>query len=138
MANATPSRPGVNQTAGKMETNIQVGEEVVRKADGNVVLRTEYDSGTIRETNIFAGDNEDAPDYVKPQAEREADAKFRADVRAEIIAQIKAEEDAKTLSVAAAARNLSKPKSRRAAKTGGITKAAQAIVDAAADDEVDK
>lgn len=57
MANATPSRPGVNPTAGKLEINIPKDVKVVKNDNGNVVRRTEFSTGTIRETNVFPGDH---------------------------------------------------------------------------------
>lgn len=60
MANAIPSRPGINMTAGKLEINIPKDVKVVKTENGRVVRRTEFQSGTIRETNVFPGDHKDA------------------------------------------------------------------------------
>ncbi len=56
MANANPSRPGVDPTAGKMQINVFAGETLVKKLDGRLVKMDESQTGVIRETEVFAGD----------------------------------------------------------------------------------
>lgn len=56
MANANPSSPGVNQTAGKLEINVPKDVKIVTKDDGRVVRRTEFQTGTVRETEVFPAD----------------------------------------------------------------------------------
>lgn len=58
MADANPSRPGIDPTAGKLQINVYNGEQIVRKLDGRVVKRDESQHGSIRETEVFAGDYE--------------------------------------------------------------------------------
>lgn len=77
MANANPSRPGVNVTAGKLEINVPKDVAVVRKRNGEIVRRTEFTSGTVRETQVFAGDHENDANIVdeaapKPKAPAKA------------------------------------------------------------------
>ncbi len=62
MANANPSSPGRAQTetAGRIEINVPKDVKIVRKTDGRIVRRTEMQTGTIRETEVFEGDFEDA------------------------------------------------------------------------------
>lgn len=58
MANAKPSRPGTPVQSGPQgEINIPVGSKIVRKKNGNVVARTEYNSGNILERNLFPDDH---------------------------------------------------------------------------------
>ena len=61
MANAKPSRPGKTKvdSGPQGEVNIPVGSEVVRKPDGKVVARTEYNSGNVLERNLFPDDHKD-------------------------------------------------------------------------------
>ncbi len=58
MSNAKPSRPFL-QPLSKMEVNIPVqrGEQIVRKPDNSVVARLEYQTGTIRENQLFPEDH---------------------------------------------------------------------------------
>lgn len=67
MADANASRPGVNQTAGKMEINIPKEVTLTRKLNGQVVRRTEYTSGSVREVNVFPGDHDDVA-FEAPKA----------------------------------------------------------------------
>ena len=64
MADAKPSRPGrpYSQAPSKMEINIPVarGETIVKKADGSVVSRVVFQSGSIRENILFAKDHPNA------------------------------------------------------------------------------
>jgi hypothetical protein len=59
MANAKPSRPGTKKVdvGPQGEVNIPVGSKIVRKADGTVVARTEYNSGNVLERNLFPEDH---------------------------------------------------------------------------------
>lgn len=75
MADAKPSRPGVNPTGGNLEINIPKDVKIVKKDDGEVVRRTEFAGGTIRETNVFPGDHKDAKPLPKPKAEPKGKAK---------------------------------------------------------------
>ena len=69
MANARPSRPGTTKvaTGPQGEINIPVGSEIVRKKNGQLVARTEYNSGNVLERNLF---QEDHPN-VKVEADEE-------------------------------------------------------------------
>ena len=67
MANAKPSRPGINPTAGKLQINIPKGMEVVKKDNGEVVRRTEFQD-SVRETHVFPGDHPKAKALPKAKA----------------------------------------------------------------------
>lgn len=73
MSNAKPTRPGL-QPLSKMEVNIpvQVGEQIVKKADGNVVARLEFTTGTIRETGLFTKDHPNAQTLEQLEAAQSA------------------------------------------------------------------
>ena len=64
MADAKVSRPGqpYSQAPSKMEINIPVvrGETIVKKADGSVVSRVEFTTGSSRENILFAKDHPNA------------------------------------------------------------------------------
>ena len=64
MADAKPSRPGqpYSQAPSKMEINIPVavGEQIIKKADGSVVSRVEFTTGSSRENILFAKDHPNA------------------------------------------------------------------------------
>ena len=64
MADAKVSRPGqpYSQAPSKMEINIPVavGEQIVKKADGSVVSRVEFTTGSSRENILFAKDHPNA------------------------------------------------------------------------------
>lgn len=75
MANANPSRPGVNPSAGRMEINVPTKTQVVRLKDGRIVLRTTMNTGTITESNVFPGDYEnkiDLDESAPPAPKRKA------------------------------------------------------------------
>lgn len=92
MANANPSRPGVNASAGKLQINIPKDQKVVQKADGTYVRRTEFESGTIRETKIFPGDQKISKSAADPaKSAEELRAEIREELRAEIREDIKSE-----------------------------------------------
>ena len=76
MADAKPSRPGqpYSQAPSKMEINIPVavGEQIIKKADGSVVSRVEFTTGSSRENILFAKDHPNAKtieeiEAAKPQ-----------------------------------------------------------------------
>ncbi len=69
MANAKPSRPGSRkvETGPQGEVNIPTGSEIVRKKDGQLVARTEYNSGNVLERNLFNDDHKE----VKAEVDEE-------------------------------------------------------------------
>lgn len=73
MANAKPSSP-YSQAPSKMEINIPVvrGETIIKKADGSVVSRVEYTTGSARENILFAKDYPNALTVEEIEAKKEA------------------------------------------------------------------
>ena len=64
---AKPSNIGaINPLAGKMEPNVPKDVEIVRNADGRLVRRTVFESGSIRETHVFPGDHEPKQQIARP------------------------------------------------------------------------
>lgn len=79
MADAKPSRP-YSQAPSKMEINIPVtrGETIIKKADGSVVSRVEFTTGSARENQLFVKDYPDAltveeAEAANKPAEKKAD-----------------------------------------------------------------
>ncbi len=92
MADANPSRPTIDQTAGKLQINIPKGQKVVKNKDGNYVRRTEFQSGTIRETQVYPGDDKLSHPANQPTPAPKSIEQLRAEIRTEILAEMKVEE----------------------------------------------
>lgn len=74
MANANPSRPGVVVAGPRVvpEPNLMLNERVVKRYDGQTVIRRYMTNGNVMDTMVFPGDYPNAVHESQLEAELKA------------------------------------------------------------------